>query len=214
MSIKSFFGRLFGRKNEPEAQPLREQPAAQPEFNEPVPPEPTPSRMTEEYKAWLQERMSEGGDGQDPSALSKAQIAAELLKKGGFSCVATNGSEVITSNGRGIKPMLDMLDDGRDLSGFVMADKIVGRAAAFLFLRLNVSEVFAGTISEPALKLLNAFSVPVSYDTVTESIRNREGTGPCPMETAVLDIEDPVEAEAKLRQTLASLAQTFGDEKA
>lgn len=217
MSIKSFFRNLFGKKEAKEAEPVR----VQPEFNEPAPPEPTPSRMTEEYKAWLQEQMEKSGDEQIRSELpeealfaDKLAAAKELLKAGGFSCVATDGRKVITSSGRGISPLLDMLDDGQDLSGFAVADKIVGRAAAFLFVRLKVSEVFGETVSRPALELLESYSVPASYDVLTDSIRNRAGTGLCPMETAVLDIEDPAEAEAKLRQTLAGLAQTSDDEKA
>lgn len=221
MSIKSFISGLFGKKPEPEAQPIREQPAVQPEFNEPVPPEPTPSRMTEEYRVWLQEQMQQPAEEQ-PERSAKAEktpflrvtAAAELLKKGGFSCVATDGYEILTSKGRGIRPLLDMIDDGRDLSGFAVADKIVGRAAAFLFVRLNVSEVFAATVSRPALKVLESYGIPVFYDVLTDSITNREGTGLCPMETAVLNIEDPVEAEAMLRQTLAGMTQTSDDEKA
>lgn len=237
MSIKSFFNKLFGNEEkvekvekveQPEPLPVREQPempeqpeqpAVQPEFTEPAP-EPTPSRMTEEYKAWLQEQMEKADDApkgtpaEEKSPFLKITAAAELLKKGGFSCVATDGYEIITSKGRGIQPLLDMIDDGRDLSGYAVADKIVGRAAAFLFVRLNVSEVYAETASRPALRVLEEHSIPVFYDTLTDSIMNREGTGLCPMETAVLNIEDPIEAEARLRQTLAGLKQTSDDEKA
>lgn len=219
MSIKSFFKNIFGKRSEAEAQPVR-QVEPQPEFNEPAPPEPTPSRMTEEYKAWLQEQMNRPEDGDtrsarpEKTAFLKVSAACELLKKGEFSCAATDGYEILTSKGRGIRPLLDMLDDGRDLNGYAVADKIVGRAAAFLFVRLNVSEVYGEVISNQAMKVLESYGIPTFFNTVTDYIVNREGTGLCPMETAVLGIEDPAEAEAKLRRTLAAMTQTSGDEKA
>ena len=45
------------------------------------------------------------------------KIAAELLKKDGFSFVAVNGENIITSRKRGIAPLLELLEEGSTLEG-------------------------------------------------------------------------------------------------
>lgn len=42
------------------------------------------------------------------------------------------GSTIYISTERGVKPLIDRIDDGTDLQGFSAADKVVGKAAAFL----------------------------------------------------------------------------------
>ena len=56
--------------------------------------------------------------------------------------------------------------------------------------------MYAGVISKYALEVLNSYGVPVEYGQLVEAIRNRKGDGFCPMETAVLEIDEPSEAVA------------------
>lgn len=53
--------------------------------------------------------------------------------------------------------------------------------------------------------MLSRFGVDHSYNVLTEGIVNREGTGPCPMEQAVKDIDDPREAFEAIRKVSAVL---------
>ena len=131
--------------------------------------------------------------------------AKRLLAEGGYTVVLCRGDVTHTDTRRGVAPLLALLDAGTDVTGFAAADKVVGKAAAFLYLRLGVAAVHAGVISTPAYDLLTAHGVETTYDTLVPAIRNRAGDGYCPMETVTLPLTDPVEAEAAIRRRLAEL---------
>ncbi|MBQ6848505.1 MAG: DUF1893 domain-containing protein [Clostridia bacterium] len=131
--------------------------------------------------------------------------AKRLLADGGYTVVLCRGDVTYTDTRRGVAPLLRWLDAATDVTGFAAADKVVGKAAAFLYLRLGVTAVYAGVISAPAYDLLLAHGVSVTYDTFVPAIRNRAGDGYCPMEAVTLPLTDPVEAEAAIRKRLAEL---------
>ena len=82
--------------------------------------------------------------------------ARDLLTEGGYTVVLCRGDVTYTDTRRGVAPLLALLDNGTDVVGFTAADRVVGKAAAFLYLRLRVAEVHALVISEPAYDLLTA----------------------------------------------------------
>ncbi len=125
------------------------------------------------------------------AALKKAK---ELLEKEKATCVFVKGDTEMFSQKRGVDPLLERISQNQSLEGYVAADKVVGKAAAFLYVLLKVDELYVKVISKPALEVLNRFSIPVEYDILSDAIRNRTNTGFCPMESAVLNIEDPQKA--------------------
>lgn len=131
----------------------------------------------------------------------------EILKSGNFTLVLFDGKTLLTDTKRGVKPLLDLLDGNTDLIGFSAADKVVGKAAAFLYVLLNIKEVYADVISTHALVVFEQHKIPVEYNTLTDKIKNRTGTGFCPMETAVLDEDEPENALKKIREKAKELAQ-------
>lgn len=131
--------------------------------------------------------------------------AKRMLAEGGYTVVLCRGDVTYTDTRRGVAPLLALLDAATDVIGFAAADKVVGKAAAFLYLRLGVAAVHAGVISAPAHDLLTAHGVAVTYDTLVPAIRNRAGDGYCPMETVTLPLTDPLEAETAIRKRLAEL---------
>ncbi|MBP1562735.1 MAG: DUF1893 domain-containing protein [Oscillospiraceae bacterium] len=131
----------------------------------------------------------------------------EILKSGNFTIVLSDGKTLLTDTKRGVKPLFDLLDKNTDLSGFSAADKVVGKAAAFLYVLLNIKEVYADVISTHALVVFEQHKIPVEYNTLTDKIKNRAGTGFCPMETAVLDENEPEKALKKIREKAKELAQ-------
>lgn len=46
--------------------------------------------------------------------------------------------------------MMALLAEGKDLTGFSAADRVVGKAAAMLFVKAKIKELFAKTISRSA----------------------------------------------------------------
>lgn len=135
------------------------------------------------------------------------KIAAELLKKDGFSFVAVNGENIITSRKRGIAPLLELLEEGSTLEGYCVADKVIGMAAAYLYVILKPDEIYALTVSEHALSVFENYGFSVSYENKVSAIRNRTNTGFCPMEQAVIDAVSPDEALTLIKKRLRELNQ-------
>ena len=133
------------------------------------------------------------------------QKAKEMLQTEGCTCVLCKGEETHSSTQRGVKPLLNWLQQNPDWQGYCAADRVVGRAAAFLYLLMGVKQLYAGVISQHALRLLEQHHIECEYGRLVPAIRNRAGDGFCPMESAVLEIDDPTEALAAIKQTLQSL---------
>ena len=133
--------------------------------------------------------------------------AKKLLLENGYTCVVKKEELIYTSMERGVKPLLNWLDSGSSLQGFVAADKVVGKAAAMIYVLLGVKEVYAAVISTEAKRILEKYQREVSYDKLTERIHNRTNTGYCPMEEAVWKIEDLQEAVQAVRDKLKQLQQ-------
>ena len=120
------------------------------------------------------------------------QAKALLENNEEYTCAACRAGENFAS-------------EGTDLSGASAADRIVGKAAAFLYVLLGVRTVYAPLMSVPARETLRAHSIEAIADTVVPAIRNRTDTGFCPMESAVWDISDPHEAKAALERKISEM---------
>lgn len=138
------------------------------------------------------------------SDLTKAR---EHLQEGQYTCVLCRGDIVYTSSERGVKPLLDWLDANMDIRGFSAADKVVGKAAAFLYVLLGVKEIYAHVISRAAMGVFTENQISFQYDIAAEYIVNRQGTGSCPMEEAVSGLSVPEEAPEVIRRRLEELRQ-------
>ncbi len=131
--------------------------------------------------------------------------AIETLKNGHFTCVLRKDDNILTSTERGVKPLLNWIDSGVDLHGFVAADRVIGKGAAFLYVLMGVSAVHGQVISQSAIEVLSRYHIDVTYDISVPAIQNRDKTGFCPIETAVLSVDTPEQALPLIRTTLARL---------
>ncbi|MGN1107284.1 MAG: DUF1893 domain-containing protein [Huintestinicola sp.] len=132
--------------------------------------------------------------------------AVSMLEEQGLTLAAVKGNETITSRERGVKPLLELIDDGKSLEGYSAADKVVGAAAAYLYVLLGVRELYAKVISQKAVDVMEKYGIEIEYDTLAEAIINRSGTGFCPMETAVSDAVSPENALELIRAKLKELS--------
>ena len=133
--------------------------------------------------------------------------ARRLLLENEYTCVLCRGDRVLTSTRRGVAPLMAWLEEGRDLTGFSAADKVVGKATAFLYCLLGVKAVYAKVVSRAALAVLEERKLPCFYDEAVPAIRNRAGDGLCPMEAATSNIHDPADAPAAIRAALERLTR-------
>ena len=137
--------------------------------------------------------------------LADLERAKEILAQTGSTCVLCRDEITYTTTQRGVAPLLSWLESGVDTCGFSAADKVVGKAAALLYCLLGIRRVHGNVISEAAVKVLRRNGVEVYWDRLTDGIRNRTNTGPCPMEAATAHIDNPEEALPVILSTLASL---------
>lgn len=125
--------------------------------------------------------------------------ARKLLDSENYTCVVCRDDQVYTATARGVAPLLFWLDTGLDLTGFSAADRVVGRGAAFLYCLLGIREISARVMSYPAAEVLRSHGIDIQADVLVEGIINREGTGPCPFESAVINIQTAQEALYAIR---------------
>ncbi len=141
-------------------------------------------------------------------ALKKAKDI--LLSDKSLTCAAC-GDDIFTSCERGVKPLLQLYESGRDYSKYSFADKVVGRAAAFMYVLLNVKEIYCVTVSELAADILKEHRIKLYYENIVPAIKNRRGDGFCPMETAVKNISQPKDAYEAIVKRLAEMHPTGGE---
>lgn len=130
--------------------------------------------------------------------------AKKILAKG-HTCVLVSDEDIITTNERGVLPLVKWIDEGKTFDSYSAADKVVGKAAALLYVTLGVKILWAGVISKPAAEVFERYGIEYWYDTLTDAIINRKGDGFCPMETAVRDIDSPEEALVVIKNKLNNL---------
>ena len=130
-------------------------------------------------------------------------VAKENLA-GHTICLCKDG-KCIFGDKHGIASMMEFVANGVDLDGFFVADVVVGKAAAMLFVKCGIRSVFAKTLSKAGKKFLEEHGVPCQYEVLVEKIINRAGTDICPMEKTVLDAEDVQEGYELLKRKLESL---------
>lgn len=140
--------------------------------------------------------------------MNNLERAKELLKSSESTCVCCSDEDTLISKKRGVAPLIEWLDEGKNLKEYSAADKVVGNGAAFLYILLEVKELHANVISKSALETLNRYQIAITYDILTEAIRNRENTGFCPIETAVSGITSPDKALTAIRSRLSKMQKS------
>lgn len=129
------------------------------------------------------------------------QSLTTLLHDGNHTLVVAGGEgEVRTFDRRGVADLFDLLTaEPQFLRGAVVADKVVGKGAAALMISGGVAEVHTGIISEAALALFAGSNVRVTFDRQVPFIRNRTGTGCCPVEALCRDCATAAECLPRIR---------------
>lgn len=119
----------------------------------------------------------------------------QIQKEHSYSLVASLNDTLYTSYGSGIKPVLSKVAKNKYyFENYTIVDRVVGKAAAMLFIRSKIGYLHANILSLSAKKILDYYQISYSYDTLVDYIKNRNNTGMCPMEETVLNVENLDEA--------------------
>jgi hypothetical protein len=112
----------------------------------------------------------------------------------GHSLEARQGITVVfASSGKWLHPLLDLEQHlartGLDPAPLALRDKIVGKAAALLIVRMGIRTLHAGILSRLGESALRAHGVRVTWDALVDHID-------CRTEELLADVHDPDEAHA------------------
>ncbi len=131
------------------------------------------------------------------------QEALLQIRQGKIVCAAIRDGQIIASEaGSGVAPVLKMYKLGQLHESFLV-DKVIGKAAAMVMTRGGISGCHGITVSQAALNWFQQCNVPVTYDHLTEYIVNRTGDGMCPMEQAVLQLQEDSNIVSVLEERLS-----------
>lgn len=138
---------------------------------------------------------------------AKQQIASEEVS----FVVIRDGKIVYRDKGNGVKPIMKILETDRALlRGALVADKLIGKAAAMLLSMGGVKSIYGNTMSRSAEEYLERKGIFYDYGRCIQVVSNRTGDGICPLEKTVADLEDEQEAYEKLKATIAQLMKAAG----
>lgn len=110
--------------------------------------------------------------------------------------VEAEGRTVFESYGSWLHPLFELEEvrerSGLDLSGALIRDKVIGKAAALLMLRLGVGRVHGEVVSDLAIGVFESAGVPLTWDNRVERIG-------CRTEEILAEVDDPQAAYEILR---------------
>lgn len=105
--------------------------------------------------------------------------------------VFRNGTPIFTSNGTWLHPLFELEDYLAEHSfqpeNLTLQDKIIGKAAALLILRMGFHTVKAGVLSRLGEAVFHRYEIAYSYEHLVDRIH-------CQTEELLANVEDPEEA--------------------
>ena len=126
------------------------------------------------------------------------QQLIEILRREKCSLVVKNHGIVTTYSKPGVRDLEYLLDhDPEMLHGAVIADKVIGKAAAAMVVVGGVKELYAEVMSKRAIPFLEEAGIAYTYGTLVDTIKE-EGDR-CQLEKITAPATTPEETVALLR---------------
>ena len=124
----------------------------------------------------------------------------KLIEKDLSLVIVKKGKPIFETSKPGISGFLQALEEQeKNLVAASAADKIIGVAAAMLCVYSGLSSVFASTISEAGIKVLEDNNTVCVFERKVSHILNRSKTDVCPFEKLAITSGSPDEAYVKLK---------------
>lgn len=125
--------------------------------------------------------------------------AKKELIKGKAFVVVNCGKIIAESDEKGVFPLFSAVTK-LNLENACLADKVVGKAVAFLSVYSGIASVYAVVASESAVGVLTTYSIGIEAETVVPMILKREGDDQCPIEKLVDSCCTPEKAYTVLKK--------------
>lgn len=147
--------------------------------------------------------MQQPGEGRPTVGIqADLELAKSVLRDYEASFVlASQGRILEVGTGHGVLPLVKAVErigpDG--LQGAVLADKLVGRAAALVAAYAGLSAVYGQFMSQAAMGELARRGIPFTWGVEIPAVLNRSGEHLCPFEELVASAATPEEGMRRLR---------------
>lgn len=133
----------------------------------------------------------------------------KLLEEENSSCVILKENKPFyRSSFIGVKPLLQFMESYQGYAvpqNLILVDKVIGKAALLLAVKLGIREIYTPLASLSALEAAKLQNVQLHAREIVPYIVNRHQTGLCPLEQSVVDTLDPEEALKNIRAAVAVL---------
>jgi len=124
----------------------------------------------------------------------------QLIQKKLSLVVAKRGKALFETETHGINGLLDAIKElENDMRDSSVADRIVGRAAALLFVYSGVIAVFAVTASEGGVEVLKENKILHEFERLVPRILDSKKLDICPFEKLVSGLSEPKKAYDELK---------------
>ena len=108
----------------------------------------------------------------------------------------------MNNNNNNLDKAIKILEEEKDLTLVLVLNESIYKSSEKgikpLLQLLNVNDIYGEVMSIRAINFLEQNNINFKYKIKTNEIINRKGTGICPMEQTVLNIENPTEAKKLL----------------
>lgn len=117
------------------------------------------------------------------------EIVKKRLDDTSASLVVMNkNGEIREFYNRRVIDIVSLIKSGENfLDGAIIADKVIGKVASALLVLAGVKEIYARTISEYAIEVLENNNIKYSFGNRVDYIINNDKTGMCPIENKFKD---------------------------
>lgn len=118
----------------------------------------------------------------------------QQLNEQQISLLVYNQDSLSDYHQHGVRDLLMLVQNEPErLQGAIVADKMVGKAAAALMVLGGVKEVHTNTICTPAKELLENAGIELFYTEEVPYIVNKKKTGQCPLDSRLSEVTDAAE---------------------
>lgn len=118
-------------------------------------------------------------------------VKTKLFEKQASLVVMFESGKIQEYYNKRVTDIVSILNENKNaLKGAIIADKIIGKVAGSLLAVAGVKEIYATTISELAIPVLEENNIKYEYKNRVEYIINNDKTGMCPMENKFKEEKD------------------------
>lgn len=126
----------------------------------------------------------------------------KMLNEQGLSLLVYNNDELTTHANRGVQDLLTLIAEQPErLKGAIVADKLIGKAAAALMATGGVVEVHTNIICTAGRELLEKQGIKVFAREEVPQILNRDRSAMCPIDSKIAEVESVEECVNVLKES-------------